>query len=487
MTQAPNISTAPAGDWVELSPAEPQAAGGPLRSEGTFALSEPMQLGYLAWVCRCRWIVIAVLAGYGLAGRAGGLLPWLGLVEPADWALACAGVLVVLNAGFIAHAWRLRRREDYHQIVPSLWLQIVCDMLVLTAVVHFAGPLTTYVPFAYLFHIVLACIFFAMRSSLLVTLLACLLYTSLLAAEGLGLLEPHSLYQADLVLQIRRRPVVLLGNALSAICVWLVVWYMAMYLSQKVRRRDAELAATNRRLLQAQREKTRHMLRTTHELKSPLSTIHANVQLLLKGYGGELTPHGQDIVRRVAARCRSLSLEVQEMLQLANLRNDQQPPDPARLDLADVLGSCVRQLREAACKRSVRIEDDLRPAWIVAPEDHVKMLLTNLLSNAVAYSHPGGTVRVSCGAEASRAWAAIEDEGIGIAPEHLGRVFDEYYRTPQAVEHNKLSSGLGLAIVREVAQAWNVRVRLASRPGQGTRVQLLFPPPDGAAQTRGDA
>ncbi len=261
---------------------------------------------------------------------------------------------------------------------------------------------------------------------------------------------------------------------------------MAMHLSDKVRRRDAELAGTNRCLLQAQREKTRHMLRTAHELKSPLATIHANVQLLLKGYGGELTPHGRDVVQRITDRCRSLSLEVQEMLQLANLRNDPQRPDVVRLDLAVVLGACVRQVREAGSERSVRVDEDLAQAWIVAPEDHVKMLLMNLLSNAVVYSRHGGTVRVWCGPDGGRARARIEDDGIGIAREHLGRVFEEYYRTPQAVEHNKQSSGLGLAIVREVARAWGIRVRLASRPGEGTRVELLFPSPDGAAQRQGD-
>ena len=125
MTQGPHISTAGADDWVELSPGEPQAAPRPLRGEGTFALSEPMQLGYLAWLCHCRWIVTGILAAYGLAGRVEGALGRLGLVEPADWALACAGILALLNVGFLAHARRLRRREDYHQIVPALWLQII--------------------------------------------------------------------------------------------------------------------------------------------------------------------------------------------------------------------------------------------------------------------------------------------------------------------------------------------------------------------------
>ena len=465
--------------WFELAP--PGPAGASLRhSEGTFPLPEPMLLGYIAWFCRCRWIVIAILALYGLAGRIDGLLPRFGLAQPADWALGTGLALLGLNLAFFSHARKLRRNEDYDQILPNLWLQIISDLLVLTAVVHFAGSLETYIPFAYLFHIVLACIVFSMRSSLLVTLLACVLYGACLAAENSGLLSRASLHLEDVAHELRHRPAVLTTNALSAICVWVVVWYLAMHLSELVRRRDAELARSNRQLVLTQQEKTRHMLRTTHELKSPLATIHANIQLLLKGYAGPLEPRATEIIQRISIRCRSLSQEIQEMLQLANLRNQEQMPDPIRLDLAEMIRACVAQIRPAAEERKVRIDEDLRPAWVLVPEDHVKMLIANLLTNAVNYSHPDASVEVRCEDTSDGPRVCIEDHGIGIAADQLPRIFEEYYRTPQAVQHNRLSSGLGMAIVREVAQNCRIRLRLASRLGQGTRCELLFPPPEPA-------
>jgi signal transduction histidine kinase len=69
----------------------------------------------------------------------------------------------------------------------------------------------------------------------------------------------------------------------------------------------------------------------------------------------------------------------------------------------------------------------------------------------------------------------VEDEGIGIPAEKLPRIFDDYYRTEEAVRHNKDSTGLGLAIVRHVATSHRIRVRVESAPGRGTAVTLRFP------------
>jgi len=73
----------------------------------------------------------------------------------------------------------------------------------------------------------------------------------------------------------------------------------------------------------------------------------------------------------------------------------------------------------------------------------------------------------------------IEDEGIGIAPEKLPRIFDVYYRTEEAVRHRPESTGVGLAIVRHVAEIHGIRVRVESAPDVGTRFTLRFPPSEG--------
>jgi len=117
-----------------------------------------------------------------------------------------------------------------------------------------------------------------------------------------------------------------------------------------------------------------------------------------------------------------------------------------------------------------------QPTRTKGVEDHLKMLFSNLLSNAVLYSYKGGRVGVQCSREdPSRAVVAISDEGIGIAAKKLPRIFDEHYRTNEAVRHNKESSGLGLAIVKHVTELHGIRLQVQTQPGAGTTFKLWFP------------
>jgi signal transduction histidine kinase len=265
-------------------------------------------------------------------------------------------------------------------------------------------------------------------------------------------------------------------TVLSALSIFFVVWYLASRLSGMVRGRDRELAEANRRLTIAQTEKMRHMLRTTHELKAPFAAIAANTQLLLKGSYGPLPEEAADVARRIATRCRRLAHEIQQMLQLANLQSGDEHPTPEDLDLAEIVRWAIARVGATAQERRVTIEEELAPARVVAVEDHIKMLVTNIISNSVVYSHEGGTVRVRCGvAPPEGPIIVVADEGIGIPKEKLPRIFDDYYRTEEAVRHNKDSTGLGLAIARRVALAHGIRVQVESAPAGGTRFTLRFP------------
>jgi len=297
-------------------------------------------------------------------------------------------------------------------------------------------------------------------------------------------------------------------NLAVAVTVWIVVWHLTSHLAGTVRKRDNELAEANRRLILLQEERTRHVLRTAHELKAPFAGICANTQILLKGYCGKLPEPATEVLERILARSKRLASEIQEMLQLANLRS-KTPADLqfAEHDLADLLKDCVAQAEQIASEHGVTIQSRLRPARVSGVEEHVRMMLSNLVHNAVLYSNRGGTVEVECGcdgesgdgrsdirpetasgsrpsAEPPCAVAAIADHGIGIPAEKLPRIFEEYYRTEEAVRHNPESTGLGLAIVRRVAETHGIRVRVASAPGVGTRFTLRFPPSQTAAAER---
>ncbi|HDZ22178.1 hypothetical protein LCGC14_0367970 [marine sediment metagenome] len=477
MTQVDSTPTA--SYQLPLPEDSPEAApdGQPVVG-AVLSLSEPMLAANATWFCRLRWLVIAIFLLYGLVGMVDQMTErLLGLHSPGAWPFIAAVVLALGNLSFRFHIKRLWKSGRANHAEVDLWGQIVLDLLVLTAVVHFIGSTQTYIAFTYLFHIALACIFFSRTKSLIVTLLAILLYGACIILEGADLLPAARVFPAaEAPMSTAPGGKMQVVNFVSAVGIWLMVWYVTSRLSMFVRRRDVELAATNRRLRAALAERSRHMLRTTHELKAPFAAIHANAQLLRDGYCGELPDKAMEILRRITARCRRLTAEIQEMLQLANLTSASQAPEWADVNVAEILYWCVGQVGGLAQSGDVSVQTDLKPAPTVGVEDHLKMLFGNLLTNAVAYSNPGGCVKLQCGLDAAGPVVTIADEGIGIAAEKLPHIFEEHYRTNEAVRHNKESSGLGLAIVRQVAEMHNIRLRVDSQVGRGTTFELHFSP-----------
>ena len=441
------------------------------------SLPESMLANNVLWFCQLRWMIIAFLVVFGILGQFEGLTRYAGLRSLGFWPFIAAGLLILCNVSYLGHARRAKSSTKQGSSLINLWIQVVLDLLILTAVVHFMGSVRTYVPFAYLFHIVLACVFLSRRQSLVVLVLASVLFAACITVENLGILPP-----ADIFLDGGTSGEGVGGSGAfvlsfpSAIVIWLVIWYLMSNLTASLRRRDLELAQTNRRLVAAQQERSQHMLTMTHQLKAPFAAVHANAQLLLRGHCGDLSDKATEVMLRIAARCNRLAREIQEMLQLANLSSiSQQPPISVDLDLADVIKVCIEQARPSAQKSEVTLEVDLSPAPVNIVEDHLKMLIENLISNAVNYSHTGGCVRVKCGSDSSsESVVSIADEGIGISAEILPPIFEEHYRTKEAAKFNKESSGLGLAIVKHVAEMHNVQVSVASEPEVGTIFKLRF-------------
>ncbi|MCC6124917.1 MAG: HAMP domain-containing histidine kinase [Pirellulales bacterium] len=432
-----------------------------------------------AWFCTLRWLVIAALCALALAGWATtAAFPLPGIRLDPLWPPAVAAVLLFLNLTYLAmirKATRSARRSVLAE--RGLWLQIGLDLAVLTVVVHFLGSLDTFAPFMYLFHIVLACIFLPYAQSLLVTLLAMGMYLICLILEGTGAVAPQSVLIGAMCGERAVSLTVAAWQFGSVAFVSATVWYLASRLSRALRQRDAELSAINRRLVAATEERAGHMLQTTHQLKAPFAAIHANTQLLLGGHCGALPAPAVAVIEQIATRCEMLSRGIKSMLQLANLRSQaQHPPAPVAVDLAALIQSCLAALKPQAAKRGIEFEEQLSPAPVQVVPDHAAMIIDNILSNAINYSRDGQRISVSSRAKADGGAAVVvRDRGIGIPPDKLPRIFDDYFRTTEAVKHNRASTGLGLAIVRQSALSGAIGVRVESAAGQGTVFFLDFP------------
>jgi two-component system phosphate regulon sensor histidine kinase PhoR len=445
---------------------------GGLQPQSEDALGVIVLLGNARWFTKVRWIVIGVFIIAGLYGMS--LTAHAGLKIPSEWLFYLAGCMIVLNTVFILYTRRLNDNSPRNAIKKNLWIQITADLMIVTVLVHLVGSTDTFIAFAYLFHIALACIFFPPRGSLLVTTLAAALYLGLIGLEVSGIWPPTSvaLGRRSLIVE---DPSLAVLFAFSAVFVWGILWYFISTLSKAVRMRDQRLSVANEQLMKADQEKTRQVLVTTHELKSPFSGIETNIQILKLQFWNDLPHSVRAIIDKIEARARTLRERISEILTLGDLKSYVPEKGLSRVRLKEIIDDILKLDKEKANSRNVTINAQISATTVIGNKQHLYILFSNLISNAIMYSYEGGTVQLIVQEGPTAVTVRVSDSGIGIREDALPHIFDEYYRTREGAKFNKSSTGLGLAMVKEIVQKYGMRMKVISEPGKGTTFKVIIP------------
>ncbi|GAA1894212.1 sensor histidine kinase [Asanoa iriomotensis] len=212
----------------------------------------------------------------------------------------------------------------------------------------------------------------------------------------------------------------------------------------------------------------------SHELRSPLAVIRANLDASLIE-APEATE--EERVRAVAVIDRAatrMSRLVEDLL--ATARRDADGLADTDVDLGAVAREAGEEYAAVAAASQVFLAYDVRPGLVyIGDHDALRRAVGNLLSNAVRLSPEGGTVTVAAGSAPGWLWIAVADHGPGIAAGDQARVFDRFWRAPGNGGGRDRRTGLGLAIVRQIAESHGGQVALHSTPGQGSTFVLWLP------------
>ncbi|HEY2439266.1 MAG TPA: ATP-binding protein [Solirubrobacteraceae bacterium] len=209
----------------------------------------------------------------------------------------------------------------------------------------------------------------------------------------------------------------------------------------------------------------------SHELKTPLSAIRANVELL-RSWGGNDPAAREAALASLDQSSRRASRLVADLLQLAKL--DREPPvtrTPVPLD--EVVLRAVREAQALRAQVAIRVSR-LDEATVQGDPVALEQLLLNLLDNALAASPVAGEVEVSLSAGAGDAKVTVSDGGPGIPADELDRVFERFF-SKRAGTGARASAGLGLAIAREIARGHDGDLRARNRPTGGAVFELTVP------------
>ncbi len=211
----------------------------------------------------------------------------------------------------------------------------------------------------------------------------------------------------------------------------------------------------------------------SHELKTPLTVINANAQLLLRWGDSDETVRRESL-ETIAHESADLAAMVNGMLTLAKAdRGDEIPKEP--LSLAQIASEVTQNAAPRAAEKQIALtfEYDAKP--IVYGEPHLlRQLIGNLVDNAIKFTERG-SVDVRVGENHDTAWVEVADSGPGIPDEELSHVFERFYRADKARSRAVPGTGLGLAIVRSIARVHGGEATAGKAPGGGALFRVVLP------------
>lgn len=210
----------------------------------------------------------------------------------------------------------------------------------------------------------------------------------------------------------------------------------------------------------------------SHELKSPLTAITGYAELLAEP---SLPPVKRaKCIEEIRTNAGDMLELINNMLRLSKLDSSDRPRDIRRLKVEEVCGEVVKRLAVQAEEMGVSVTID-GSAECSADENDMFTMLSNVVSNAIKYNKRGGSVKIALTPEGSGARIEVSDTGIGIAPEHIGRIFERFFKVDTARTRSKaLSTGLGLSIVKQLADHYGAKIDVKSEVDKGTCVTLIF-------------
>lgn len=208
----------------------------------------------------------------------------------------------------------------------------------------------------------------------------------------------------------------------------------------------------------------------THDLKGPLTTIQAYAQLMQRRKRSD-----ERTLAMIIQQSHYLGRLIDDLTDLARLAGGQLVLERVPVNLTDLVEQTSSQARMTTTDHRIQVVTPEPPVIGVWDSDRLARVLQNLLGNAIKYSPAGGTIAVTVTEEAETVSIAVQDQGLGIPPEALPRLFDRFYRTEAVRVAGIEGTGLGLAICKGLVEAHGGQMRVESQVGRGSTFTVTLP------------
>ena len=285
--------------------------------------------------------------------------------------------------------------------------------------------------------------------------------------------QPCTQEDLDLLMTIANHVSIAIDNARS----YKALEQLNLTLEQRVQERTKALEAANARLREHDRLRSLFVSTVSHELRTPMTSMKGLVENMLDGLTGNLTDRQSFYLERVKHNVERLARMSNELLDLTRIDAGGMQLFRTQLSLNDLVKEVVDTLQPAARQKSLSLSARMKSGIpeISADRDKLHQVLTNLISNAIKFTKPGGEIMLDgCLKDNNLIQISIRDTGCGIPPNEIPHIFERFYRG-ESVAVESRGAGLGLAISKSLIELHGGQIWVESVPGKGSCFYVTLP------------
>ena len=267
------------------------------------------------------------------------------------------------------------------------------------------------------------------------------------------------------------------GMLISVMASLLLAILLYRWIIRPIEELKSQLERSDEENARSEKIRSEFVANVSHELKTPLTSIQGFLETLQEGAAEnpEVRNKFLDIMAIETARLKRL---IEDLLILSDIENRRNVSMEQQIRIQQSLQEIISSIMPIAQARGIdvvlAVDQSLK---IQGSEDRFKQMMLNLIENAIKYSRDGGVVRVSGEllSETEEILIQVRDQGIGISPEHIDRLFERFYRVDKSRSSKAGGTGLGLSIVKHIANLFEAELRVESQMNEGSVFSVLFP------------
>ncbi len=384
-------------------------------------------------------------------------------LSPVNYFIGLASFIFILTVVYIVLLYILNNQK------MLATLQITVDTVIISFIVYLSGGFASYYSFLYPALPIYSSVFIDKRTTLIISGLACFQYAFLIGLEYFNFIPS---FVPDWVITAANYPLSFVSFKTALVIIaCLIISFLSNYLMEQARGAKKELKAMQDHVVRLDKLASLGEMAAglAHEIKNPLASMTGSIQMLQEGFSGD--PDQEKLMTIVIREAKRLSKLVNNFLLFAKSPHGQQ----VTVDVNKEINETLELLKKDRDHTGVSIEYQLDPnAWVVMDRVHLRQILWNLILNAVEAVKDTGHVFIRTEVIYDQVIIKVSDNGEGITPENLDRIFLPFHSSKPR------GTGLGLSIVHNLLEGYNSRLDIISRVGEGTTVTFKLrhtPPP----------